>query len=128
MNTMAERLPDDALVVRGGRNLPENFSMGSGVKIGPEGKWEGMSVNSAAGLSVADLTAPNEVTGYPGIRNGQVGVTTVGAVRAAGGEVTPSPSRTNQNHATLSGLKPTQAGELFRPTVPNPQRRREKQE
>ncbi len=31
-------LPDDALVVRGGQNLPENFAKGSGVKVGSGGK------------------------------------------------------------------------------------------
>ena len=64
----------------------------------------GTSVNSAAGRSLTELTAPNPQTGYPGIPHNQVGVTTVGAVRAAGGDVTPSPSRTNPYHATLGGL------------------------
>jgi hypothetical protein len=32
------RLPDDALVVRGGQNLPENFAQGSGVTIDSGGK------------------------------------------------------------------------------------------
>jgi hypothetical protein len=117
-------LPDDALVVRGGQNLPDNFVQGSGVTIGAGGKLQGVSVNSAPGLSVQELTAPNTQTGYPGILNNQVGVTTVGAIRAEGGDVRPSPARTNKNHATLSGLSPDQASELFRPTVPNPSRRK----
>jgi len=50
------------------------------------------------------------------------GVTTVGAIRAAGGDVVLSPTRTNKHHATLAGLTPEQASELFRPTVPNPNR------
>jgi hypothetical protein len=118
-------LPDEALVVRGGQNLPENFAQGSGVMIDAGGKLEGVSVNSAAGLSVDQLTAAN--TRYPGVPNNQVGVTTVGAIRAAGGDVVPSPTRTNPHHATLSGLTPEKASGLFRPTILNPSRRRRSQ-
>jgi hypothetical protein len=117
-------LPDDAWVVRGGQNLPENFAKGSGVTVGSDGKLQGVSVNSASGLSVQELTASSSRTGYPGIPNNQVGVTTVGAVRAQGGDVMPSPTRTNPNHATLSGLTPEQASDLFRPTAPNSHRRK----
>ena len=117
-------LLDDALVVRGGKNLPDNFAQGSGVTIDPGGKIQGVSVNAAAGLSLKQLTAPNSATGYPGIPHNQVGVTTVGKVRALGGDVVPSPRRSNPNHATLSGLTPEQASALFRPTVKNPSRTR----
>jgi len=103
---MAGRIPDEALVVRGGQNLPESFVQGSGVRVGADNKLNGVSVNAAPGLSTADLTAPIPQTGYPGIPNNQVGVTTAGAIRAAGGEVAPSPTRTNPRHATLSGLTP----------------------
>jgi hypothetical protein len=116
-------LPDDALVVRGGQNLPANFAQGSGVAVDADGKLQGVSVNSGAGLSLAELTAANPQTGYPGIPHNQVGVTTTGAVRAAGGDVTSSPRRNNPLHATLSGLTPEEASRLFRPTVPNPNRR-----
>jgi hypothetical protein len=51
-----------------------------------------------------------------------VGVTTVGKVRALGGDVVPSPRKRNPNHATLGGLTPEQASSLFRPTVKNPNR------
>jgi hypothetical protein len=112
------------LVVRGGQNLPENFAKGSGVTIGTDGMLQGVSVNAAPGLSVQELTAPNPQMGYPGILNNQAGATTVGAVRAKGGNVVPSPTRTNKHHATLSGLTPEEASDLFRPTVPNPNRRR----
>jgi hypothetical protein len=40
-------LPDDAVVVRGGQNLPQNFAQASGVKIGSDGKVYGVSVNAA---------------------------------------------------------------------------------
>jgi hypothetical protein len=110
--------------VRGGQNLPENFAKGSGVVVGNGGKLKGVSVNSGAGLSVEELTAPMVQTGYPGIPNKQIGVTTVGAIRAAGGEVVPSPTKTNPHHATLSGLTPEQASDLFRPTILYPSQRR----
>ena len=113
-------LPDEALVVRGGQNLPANFAQGSGVTVDAGGKIEGVSVNAAPDVSVHELTAPNPHTGYPGIPHNQVGVTTVGAIRAAGGDVVPAPTRTNPYHATLSGLTPEQASQLFRPTVKNP--------
>src|SRR4051812_28706905 len=102
-------LPDDALVVRGGQNLPTSFAQGSGVSVSPGGTLQGVSVNAAAGLSLEELTRPNPQTGYPGTPHNQVGVTTVGAIRACGGDVVPSPTRTNPHHATLSGLTPEQA-------------------
>jgi hypothetical protein len=120
-----EPLPDDALVVRGGQNFPENFVKGSGVTVGAGGTLEGVSVNSAPGATVEELTAPIPETAYPGILNRQVGVTTVGAIRECGGTVVPSPTRTNSYHATLSGLTPEQASQLFRPTILNPSRRHE---
>lgn len=116
-------LPDEALVVRGGLNLPGSFAQGSGVTVQPDGTLDGVSVNSAAAASVGALTAPDSQTGYPGIPHHQVGVTTVGAIRAAGGEVVPSPTRTNRYHATLRGLTPEQASQLFRPTMKNPNAR-----
>ena len=117
-------LPDDALVVRGGRNLPENFANGSGVTVDAGGKVQGVSVNAAPGLSVKELTAPNSQSGYPGIPHRQVGVTTVGKIRGLGGDVVPAPRKRNPNHATMSGLTPEEASSLFRPTVKNPSRTR----
>lgn len=116
-------IPDDALVVRGGQNLPASFIQGSGVTPDPARRLHGVSVNSAPGRSVEGLTAPNPATGYPGIPHNQVGVTTVGEVRAAGGDVLAAPTRTNPYHANLNGLTPEQASELFRPTITNPNRR-----
>jgi hypothetical protein len=116
-------LPDDALVVRGGQNLPIHFAKGSGVAVGKGGKLQNVSVNCGPDLSVEELTAPNPQTGYPGIPHNQVGVTTVGAIRAGGGDVVPAPTKTNPNHATLSGLTPDGASRLFRPTIQNPNKR-----
>jgi hypothetical protein len=117
-------LPDEALVVRGGQNLPSSFVLGSGVAADVDGKLRGISVNSAAESSLEELTAPDPKTGYPGIPHNWVGVTTIGAVRSAGGDVVPAPTRTNPHHATMNSLTPGQASDLFRPTVPNPTRRK----
>jgi hypothetical protein len=119
-----EPLPDDALVVRGGENSPERFAQGSGVTVEQGGKLQDVSVNAAPGLSVKQITAPDPETGFPGIPHNQVGVTTVGKIRALGGDVVPSPSKKNPTHATLSGLTPEQASSLFRPTVKNPNKAR----
>ena len=117
-------LPDDALVVRGGENLPDSFAQGSDVSIDAGGKVQGVSVNAATGLTAKELTAPNAQTGYPGIPHNQVGVTTVGKIRALGGVVELSSRKKNPNHATLGGLTPEQASELFRPTVKNLRRKK----
>jgi hypothetical protein len=119
-----EPLPDEASVVRGGQNHPENFRNGSGVTVESGETLQGLSVNPAADLTVEELSAANPQTGYPGILNNQIGVTTVGAVRACGGDVVSTPTRTNPHHATLSGLSSDVASSLFRPTIHNPSRRK----
>ena len=103
-------LPDDALVVRGGRNRVEDIGCGFGVH--PSGA-AGVSVESADGLSVTELAE--------GIPHGQVGITTVGRVRAAGGDVVRTSGRST-NHATLVGLTPEAVSALLTPTVRNPAR------
>jgi RHS repeat-associated protein len=107
-----DKLPDNALVCRGGTCTADKFANGSGVTIDGSGKMDGVSVNSGAGKSLGELTA--------GIPNKQVGVTTVGDVRAAGGDVIPSPTPNNPNHCTLCGITPQKAEELMTPTVRNP--------
>jgi len=107
-----ETLPDDALVVHGGLNQPEQFETGSGVTVDSRGKLHGVSVNSAAGKSVAELSRT--------IPHGQVGVTTVGAVRAAGGDVVPARRTWNPGHCHLSSIDAETAGRLFTPTIENP--------
>jgi hypothetical protein len=103
-----DKLPDEALVVRGGRNRPEDIRRGTNTH--PSG-ITGVSVESAPGLSVAELAAA--------IPHGQVGVTTVGEVRQAGGDVVPTAGR-SPHHATLTGLTPDEASRLLTPTNPNP--------
>ena len=98
----------------GGECTADRFSNGSGVTIDQNGNLQGVSVNSAPGIGLQELTST--------IPNKQVGVTTVGEINAAGGTVTPSPTPNNPYHCTLCGITPQQADELFRPTVPNPNR------
>lgn len=110
MSAKATPIPDDALVVRGGQNTPDGVR--KGMATHPSGVT-GVSVHSADGASVAELAV--------GIPHGQVGVTTVGKVRAAGGDVIRTSGR-SPHHATLTGLTPEQISGLLTPTVPNPTR------
>ncbi|CAD5974421.1 YD repeat protein [Planktothrix tepida] len=103
-----EIIPNKALVVRGGRNRPEDIQRATGTH--PSG-ITGISVECAVGLSVAELTLA--------IPHGQVGVTTVGEVRSCGGDVIRTSGR-SPNHATLTGLIPEKASFLLTPTIPNP--------
>lgn len=105
---MAERIPDEALVVRGGRNQAEDLRRGT--RTHPIG-ITGVSVECAEGLSVEELAAA--------IPHSQLGVTTVGAIRAVGGDVVRTSGR-SPNHATLVGLTPEEASRLLSPTIPNP--------
>jgi hypothetical protein len=105
---VGEIIPDIALVVRGGRNRPEDIRRGLGTH--PSGVT-GVSVECAAGLAVAELARA--------IPHGQVGVTTVGVVRQAGGDVMRTSGR-SPYHATLTGMTPEQASGLLTPVIANP--------
>lgn len=105
-------LRNSDLVVRGGSNTAEALANGSGVVRNTNGTLSGLSVNSAPGATAAELGAS--------LPHRQIGVTTVGDIRAAGGSVTPSPTSTNPTHCTVCGITPEQGEALFRPTVPNP--------
>ena len=105
-------IEDEALVVRGGTCEAPKFANGSGVTINAEGKLNGISVNSANGQTVNTLSS--------NIKNNQIGVTTAGNVRQVGGNVIPSPTKNNSNHATLNGVTPQTAEKLFTPTIPKP--------
>ncbi|WP_456310867.1 RHS repeat-associated core domain-containing protein [Serratia proteamaculans] len=109
---LASQLPDSAIVCRGGACLADSFKNGSGVIVDSAGKLNGVSVNSAAGKTLEQLTE--------GIPHNKVGVTTVGDIRAAGGDVISSPTRSNPNHATLSGITADKAQDLMTPTQKNP--------
>lgn len=105
---MADRIPDEALVVRGGRNLPEDLRRGT--QTHPSGVT-GVSVECAEGLSVEELAAS--------VPHGQIGVTTVAAIRAAGGDVARTSGR-SPHHATVVGLGPEEASRLLTPTIAKP--------
>ena len=107
-----KRLDDDALVVRGGTNTADRFTNGSGVVTRADGTLDGVSVNSAPNVSVTELSQ--------GIRNRQVGVTTVGEIRKKGGDVIPDRTPCNPNHCILSGISAETAESLFTPTIINP--------
>jgi len=105
---MAERIPDEALVVRGGRNQPADLRRGTATH--PNGVT-GVSVECAEGRTVEELAAI--------LPHGHVGVSTTGAIRAAGGDVVRTSGR-SPYHATLIGLSPEEASRLLTPTIPNP--------
>lgn len=98
------------MVVRGGHNRPGDILRGTGTH--PSGVT-GVSVQCAVGLSVAELAST--------IPHSHIGVTTVGTVRQAGGDVIRTTGRTLY-HATLTGLTPEQASRLLMPAIPNPAR------
>ncbi len=100
------------MVVRGGRNRPEDIARGTGTH--PDGVT-GISVESADRLSVTELSMM--------IPHGQIGVTTVGEVRKAGGDVIRTSGR-SPHHATLTGLTPEQISHILTPTVSNPAKRK----
>lgn len=104
---VVEQLPDNATVVRGGTNTPELITKGTGTH--PSGVT-GISVECGT-CSVKTLSKD--------LPNGQIGVTTVGAVRSAGGDVIKTSGR-SPNHATLTGIPAEVSSGLLRPTIKNP--------
>jgi hypothetical protein len=107
---MTEVIPDDVLVVRGGRNQPEDIERGVGTH--PSGVLGG-SVECAAGVSLDQIAKS--------LPHKRIGVTTVGAVRGKGGNVVRTSGR-SLYHATLVGLDPQETSRLLTPTIPNPAR------
>jgi hypothetical protein len=104
---MSERIADEAFVVRGGRNEPQDIRRGTGTH--PSGVT-GVSVESAA-ISIEELASA--------VPHCRIGFTAVGAVRRMGGDVVRTSGR-SRNHATMTGLTPEQASRLLTPTIPNP--------
>jgi hypothetical protein len=107
-------LADDALVVRGGSAAGANSAEGlaKGTATHPSGAT-GFSAESANGMTVCELCANMPV------RYSQVGVTTVGQVRQAGGDVVQTGGQ-SPTHATVTGLTSEAASNLLNPTRPNP--------
>jgi RHS repeat-associated protein len=107
-------LPDSAPVCRGGTCLADQFTKGSGVTQNSNGTLSGISVSSAPNKSLEEISAFDN--------HKQIGVTTTGAIRAAGGNIVSSPSGVPYNpyHAIVSGLTAEQLHGLFTPTILNP--------
>src|SRR5580693_6239719 len=89
----AEELPDDASVVRGGTNTADRFANASGVRTDEDGNIFDVSVTSAPGRSIEELSR--------GIPNKQIGVTTVGGIRGAGGTIELDPTPNNPYHCLI---------------------------
>jgi len=66
-----KRIPDDAVVVRGGIVTEDQIRNGTGVSIDAHGHISGVSVNT--GPTVAAATAPNPSTGYRASRTTRSG-------------------------------------------------------
>jgi hypothetical protein len=98
-------------VVRGGSDTEQVF-LNRQQELDESGLLSNSSVNSAPGRSVDELSQ--------GIPHSRIGVTTAGEIRAAGGTIEPSPLEDNPFHASVSGISPATASELFNPTLPNP--------
>lgn len=100
-------VPDSKVICRGGLCKPDNFTGGTGVTEDPEtGQLSGVSVG--IGDSVEEASA--------NLRNGKVGVSTAGDLRAAGGDVINDYG----NHGNASGLTADQFADLFKCLVKNP--------
>ena len=106
------RPSDSDLVCRGGACKAENFNNGSGVSRASDGTLRGVSTQCRPGAAVDELAGA--------FKHNQVGVTTVGEIRAAGGRVTLDGRPGNPNHATVDGLNGSNLERLFTPTIPNP--------
>ena len=107
---MDSELPDEALVVRGGRNQPEDIARATATH--PSGVT-GISVECGLG-DVEELAKT--------IPHGRLGTTTVARVRELGGDVIRTSGR-SPYHATLTGLTPAAASRLLTPTQVNPARK-----
>lgn len=109
-----KRIPDEALVIRGGLNRPESIE--KGIALHPKSGVTGISVECALVDSVEELAVA------AALPHSQLGCTTVKKIRQAGGDVIRTPGR-NPSHATLVGLSCEAISALLTPTFPNPWRR-----
>jgi hypothetical protein len=106
----ASQLGDDVVLVRGGTNAVDRFAGGSGVTRDAAGNLSGVSVNSGRTIEEA----------ADGVRHGQIGTSTVGAVRDARGTVVRAPTPHNPGHCLISGCSAQTLSDLFTPTMKNP--------
>lgn len=116
-----ERLPDDAIVLRGGLNETQHMREQAQEKFEDCGIYS-LSVAADGSLSFEELAV---VADFP---NRRVRRTTVGLLRAIGCDVTPPSGR--KRHANLILPQPPTDDvwkaleEAFAPAEPNPARRR----
>jgi RHS repeat-associated protein len=104
-------LPATANICRGGTCTAELFTKGA-TGVDPTTKQlSGVSVNSAPGLTVKQLSA--------NLPNKQIGTTTVASLPAPG-TITPKPTATNAYHCEICGLTAAELEKLFTPTIRNP--------
>ena len=102
-------LPDDAIVARGGANItPESIAAGTGTH--PSGVT-GFSAECSGGTCLTTVGTQ--------IPNDKMGVTTVGDVRDAGGDVVKTSGR-SPHHVTVKNLDPDDAARLLNLSIPNP--------
>ena len=85
---------------------------GTGVKILQNGTLDDVSVQSGRGMTYESLAV--------GVLNKVSGQTTVGAIRALGGDVIPTPTPRLPHHATLKGITAQEASMLSRPVRRTP--------
>jgi RHS repeat-associated protein len=104
-------IPDEANVVRGGLNTPQQLQAGTGTH--PSGVT---GVSAECGTCSVDELSKS-------LPNNQIRVTSVGKIRKAGGEVVKTSGR-SPNHVTVTGLTPTRFSELLDPPIPNPSKKR----
>jgi len=112
--TSDSRYRNPQKVVRGGMCTADRFATGSGVTLDQNGLLNGVSVQSFPNTSVQELSQRQWIP------NGQIGVTTVGDIQDAGGDIISDPTRNNPYHSELIGITPEAAQQLFTPTIPNP--------
>ena len=104
-------LAEEALVVRGGTNTAERIAAGA-ESIDGAGMAHGVSVNSAPGMSAAQLAR--------GIPHNKIGITTVGAIKGAGGKVVADATAANPTHCLVSCISPEALSKLLTPVVTKP--------
>jgi len=97
--------PGDQWVVRGGLNDEQRWINGSQNKQLVFGNLVDVSVNSAPGATIQELSAD--------LPNKQISVSTRSAVTGAGGQVLPKPLPGRPLHASLNGITPATAVSIF---------------
>ena len=110
------KLSDDASGCRGGGCGADSLARGNGGAL-DNGKLTDLSVQSAPSTSLNQLIQSlKTASGEP---YGKIGYTTVGQIRAAGGDVLSTPNAGNLFHSTISGITPQSLSSLMN-VITNP--------